>query len=59
VLVLPNFSHPFFIESDALEDCMNAILMQRLISYFNKGLKGKELTLSTYEKEFLAIVLAV
>jgi hypothetical protein len=33
--------------------------MQRLISYFNKGLKGKELTLSTYEKEFLAIVLAV
>jgi len=59
VLVLPNFSQHFFIESDALEDGMSAILMQRLISYFNKGLKGKELTLSIYEKEFLAIVLAV
>jgi hypothetical protein len=59
VLVLPNFSQPFFIESDTLEDGMSAILMQRLISYFIKGLKGKELTLSIYEMEFLAIVLAV
>jgi hypothetical protein len=31
----------------------------RPISYFNKNLKGRELSLSTYEKEFLAQVTAV
>ena len=29
------------------------------ISYFSKSLKGRELSLSTYEKEFLALVTAV
>jgi len=29
------------------------------ISYFNKSLKGRELSLSTYEKEFLALFIAV
>jgi len=29
------------------------------ISYFNKSLKGRELSLSTYKKEFLALVTAI
>jgi hypothetical protein len=38
-----------------------AILMQkgRPITCYRKGLKGRELTLSTYKKEFLAILLAI
>jgi len=31
----------------------------RPISYFSKSLKGRELSLSTYEKEFLALVTAI
>jgi len=49
------------VECDALGIGLGAMLMQGgiPISYFSKSLKGRELSLSTYEKEFLALVTAV
>lgn len=61
VLALPDFSKSFIIECDASGFGLRTILMQddRPISYFSKNLKGREIALSTYEKEFLALVTAV
>lgn len=61
ILALLNFTKPFIIECDAFGIKGWAILMQkgRPIACYSKGLKGRELTLSTYKKEFLAILLAI
>lgn len=61
VLTLPDFAKPFVIETDACEVGMGAVLMQdkRPIAYFSKALSGRNLNLSTYEKELLALVTAV
>jgi hypothetical protein len=64
VLVLPNFSKTFVIECDASDFGMGAVLMQdgRPLAYYSqalKALKGKNLFLSTYEKELVALVLSV
>ncbi|XP_035541674.1 uncharacterized protein LOC118344675 [Juglans regia] len=61
MLRLPDFNSPFTIECDACGTGLGAVLMQagQPISYMNKGLKGKALLLSTYEKELLALVTAV
>nr|XP_034919250.1 uncharacterized protein LOC118052388 [Populus alba] len=61
VLALPDFNQSFVIECDASGRGLGVVLMQegRPISYFSKSLKGRELSLSTYEKEFLALVTAV
>ncbi|KAL2248535.1 UNVERIFIED_CONTAM: Transposon Ty3-G Gag-Pol polyprotein [Sesamum indicum] len=50
VLAMPDFSQPFIVETDA---------RGRPISYLSKALAPKNLGLSTYEKEFLALLLAV
>ncbi|KAH9680855.1 hypothetical protein KPL71_026714 [Citrus sinensis] len=61
VLVLPNFTLLFIIECDASGSGLGAVLMQeqKPIAYFSTALKGKNLLLSTYEKELMALVLAV
>ena len=61
VLALPDFSKTFVIKCDASGFGMGAVLMQggRPLAYYSQALKGKNLFLSTYEKELLALVLSV
>ncbi len=61
VLALPDFSKTFVIECDASGFEMRAVSMQggRPLAYYSQALKEKNLFLSTYEKELLALMLSV
>ncbi|XP_041009333.1 uncharacterized protein LOC121253378 [Juglans microcarpa x Juglans regia] len=61
VLNLPDFSKRFVVEYDALGEGLGAVLMQdkKPIAYLSQGLKGRSLSLSTYEKELLALVMTI
>lgn len=61
VLALSNFAQPFQIECDASRSVIRVVLLQEgyPISFFSQALKGRELTLSMYEKKLLALVCAV
>jgi hypothetical protein len=61
VLTLPNFSEPFEIETDACEKGVGAVLSQNghLVAFFSKALGISNQKLSTYEKEFLAVLMAI
>ncbi|CAN6166061.1 unnamed protein product [Urochloa humidicola] len=60
-LALPDFSQPFCLETDASDLGVGAVLMQRghPSAYFSKALGPRSKGLSTYEKEYMAILLAV
>lgn len=61
VLAVPDFHQPFVLETDACKDGIGAVLMQHghPVAYLSKGLCPKNQALSTYEKECLAILMAV
>lgn len=61
VLTLPDFSRSFVLETDASDSGFGAVLMQEghPIAYLSKPLSGRNQGLSTYEKECMAILLAV
>ncbi|KAD5318298.1 hypothetical protein E3N88_18244 [Mikania micrantha] len=61
VLALPDFSKPFVVETDASSKGLGAVLMQdhHPIAYISKALSTKQLMLSVYEKELLAILMAI
>jgi hypothetical protein len=61
VLVLPDFSKSFTIETDASSAGIGAVLSQdqHPVAYISKALGPKAQALSTYEKECMAVILAV
>jgi hypothetical protein len=61
VLALPDFKKKFSIETDACDKGIGAVLMQEghPLAFLSKALGPKQRALSTYEKECLAILLAV
>lgn len=60
-MALPNFAKIFVIETDASDKGIRAVLMHEghPLAYVSKALGPKTSTLSVYEKEYLAILLAV
>jgi hypothetical protein len=58
VLMLPYFSKPFCIETDALDVGVQVVLMQdkHPTTFMNKSLGPKLRGLSNYEKEYIAIL---
>lgn len=61
VLEVPNFSQTFYIETDASNLGVGAVLLQKghSIAFISKPLGPKTKGLSTYEKEYLSILIAV
>ncbi|WVZ64260.1 hypothetical protein U9M48_013810 [Paspalum notatum var. saurae] len=61
VLAIPNFELPFTIETDACDTGMGAVLMQsgRPVAYLSKSFGPVHKQYSIYEKEFLAVIMAI
>jgi hypothetical protein len=61
VLALPDFTKPFHIETDACDKGVGAVLTQdgHPLAFISKVLCPRIQGLSTYEKEYLAILVAV
>ncbi|GKV48666.1 hypothetical protein SLEP1_g55467 [Rubroshorea leprosula] len=61
VLVLPDFSKEFVVETDASNTGIGAVLLQQghPIAFISKALSLRHQSLSVYEKELLALIYAV
>lgn len=61
VLTLPDFSKQFCIETDACANGIGAVLSQQghPVAFYSKALGPTNQKLSIYEKEFMAIMMAV
>jgi hypothetical protein len=61
VLAFPDFEQPFAVETDASSTGVGAVLIQRghPLAFISKALGPKNRGLSTYGKEYMAIVVAV
>jgi len=61
VLALPDFACPFVLETDACDQGIGAVLLKKdhPLAFVSKALAPKNRGLSTYEKEYMAILLAV
>jgi hypothetical protein len=61
VLALPDFAAQFTIETDTCEYGIGAVLLQKghPLAFVSKSLGPRNRGLSTYEKEYMAILLAV
>ncbi|KAI9159996.1 hypothetical protein LWI28_004086 [Acer negundo] len=58
ILVLPDFSQPFELHSDASKVGIGAVLSQggKPVAYFSEKLSGSRVRYSTYDIEFYALV---
>jgi hypothetical protein len=61
VLALSRFFFPFIVETDASDIGLGVVLMQqgKSIAFINKALVERNKHLSIYEKEYLALILAM
>lgn len=61
VLAIPYFNKQFVLEIDAIDQGFGAVLMQEghPVAYLSKAVTSRNQGLSTYEKEYMAILLAV
>jgi hypothetical protein len=61
VLAFPKILKEFIVETDACDTGIGAVLTQEghPIAYFSNGLNASNKNLSTYEKEFLAVMMTV
>lgn len=61
VLALPDFQRTFEVETDASDIGIGAMLMQQgqPIAFLSKALGESHKHLSIYEKEFLALIMAI
>jgi hypothetical protein len=61
VLALPDFNKPFVVETNASGHGVGAVLMQggHPLAFLSKALGPPSLGLSTYEKEYMVILLAL
>jgi hypothetical protein len=60
-VALLDFQETFTVETDACQDGIGVVLIQKgqLVAFLSKALGEKHKNLSIYEKEFLALIMAV